>query len=128
LERAFDGDFDLATALQREWGDDHEPATNTLYVYFVKGGCYRYLNVPEIVFHSLLEAESAGKFFAANIQKELPVRALWLDRRGLLFGVGFWTSAPSATAREPQERRSSRQHREKHFSQQPRSHTLGQVA
>jgi hypothetical protein len=47
----------------------YEADTNTLYVNFVKGTCYRYFNVPEVVFHALLAANSAGRFFSANIQK-----------------------------------------------------------
>ena len=50
----------------------YEADSATLYVNFAKGACYRYLNVPEIVFQSLITAESAGKFFAANIQKSFP--------------------------------------------------------
>ena len=50
----------------------YEVDTSTLYVNFVKGTCYRYYNVPEVVFQSLLAAESAGKFFSANIQKSFP--------------------------------------------------------
>ncbi len=50
----------------------YEADTATLYVNFVKGTCYRYLNVPEIVFQSLITAESAGKFFTANIQRIFP--------------------------------------------------------
>ena len=50
----------------------YEADSATLYVNFVKGPCYRYLNVPEILFQSLISAESAGKFFAANIQKSFP--------------------------------------------------------
>jgi hypothetical protein len=50
----------------------YDADTSTLYVNFVKGTCYRYMNVPEIVFQSLVSAESAGKFFTANIQKSFP--------------------------------------------------------
>lgn len=37
-------------------------------VEFVKGGLYRYFDVPEDKFRNMLKAESAGKFFAAEIK------------------------------------------------------------
>lgn len=39
-----------------------------LDIEFVKGGLYRYFNVPEDKFRNMLKAESAGKFFAAEIK------------------------------------------------------------
>lgn len=46
----------------------YDPETQVLQVNFVKGYGYRYLNVPEMVFQNLISAESAGRFFNANIQ------------------------------------------------------------
>lgn len=39
-----------------------------LIIRFVKGPAYVYRNVPVSVFHELLEAGSAGRFFASNIK------------------------------------------------------------
>ena len=39
-----------------------------LDVEFVKGGLYRYFDVPEDKFRNMLKAESVGKFFAAEIK------------------------------------------------------------
>lgn len=50
----------------------YDGATQMLYVNFLKGYCYRYLNVPEVIFQGLISAESPGKFFIANIQHSFP--------------------------------------------------------
>lgn len=39
----------------------------TLYIAFNSGGLYSYSNVPENVFHELLNASSKGKYFHAYI-------------------------------------------------------------
>ena len=39
-----------------------------LDIEFVKGGLYRYFDVPEDKFRNMMKAESAGKFFAAEIK------------------------------------------------------------
>lgn len=39
-----------------------------LYLEYVKGPVYKYEDVPAQVFNELLAAESAGKFFHANIR------------------------------------------------------------
>jgi hypothetical protein len=44
-----------------EWQDD------TLTVEFQKGGIYKYYNLPEDVYLSLLRSQSKGKFFHQNI-------------------------------------------------------------
>ena len=40
----------------------------TLRVTFTKGGIYSYADVPKDVWESFVSAESAGKFFLANIK------------------------------------------------------------
>lgn len=42
---------------------------STLYIAFNSGGLYSYSNVPERVFHELLNAPSKGKYFRAYINK-----------------------------------------------------------
>ncbi len=44
-----------------EWQDE------TLTVEFQKGGIYKYYNLPEDVYLSLLRSQSKGKFFHQNI-------------------------------------------------------------
>ena len=44
-------------------------ATMTLEVAFHKGGIYQYFDVPEIVYHEFMGADSKGKFLNANIKK-----------------------------------------------------------
>jgi hypothetical protein len=41
--------------------------TKELYITFVKGAEYRYLDVPEETWEKLIKAESAGSFFIYNI-------------------------------------------------------------
>jgi len=45
------------------------PSEETLDVHLKSGAEYRYYNVPEHMLTEMLEAESMGKFFAANIGK-----------------------------------------------------------
>lgn len=42
--------------------------SGTLYVSFHNGGYYSYNNVPEYVFHELLNAPSKGVYFSENIK------------------------------------------------------------
>ena len=46
----------------------YDATSKTLYVRFHKGGTYSYSNVPESVYHGLMNAPSKGRFFAANIK------------------------------------------------------------
>lgn len=39
-----------------------------LYVEFHSGSLYYYDNVPEAVYHALMNASSHGKYFSANIR------------------------------------------------------------
>ena len=41
----------------------------TLYIAFKSGGLFSYSNVPESVFHGLLNAPSKGRYFHAYINK-----------------------------------------------------------
>lgn len=47
-----------------------------LFVKFLRGGLYGYDGVPEEVFNDLLNAESKGKFFSANIKNVFPYKKL----------------------------------------------------
>lgn len=39
-----------------------------LEIEFKSGGIYRYMNVPEYVYNGLMNADSKGKYFHANIR------------------------------------------------------------
>jgi KTSC domain len=41
---------------------------NVLEVEFLDGGLYQYFDVPEAVYLGLMQAESAGKYFWANVR------------------------------------------------------------
>jgi hypothetical protein len=43
----------------------YDEANRTLDVEFREGHSYRYMDVPEFVYHALLNAESAGAFWNA---------------------------------------------------------------
>ncbi|NUM79266.1 KTSC domain-containing protein [bacterium] len=45
----------------------YDPNLGILEVEFRNGGIYRYLDVPQYHYDSLLTAESLGKYFNANI-------------------------------------------------------------
>jgi hypothetical protein len=47
-----------------------------LVIEFKSGGRYRYMHVPEMVFKSLLLAESKGKFFDSNIKDKYPFQKI----------------------------------------------------
>jgi hypothetical protein len=46
----------------------YELSTQTLEVEFQGGSVWRYANVPAEVANNLMEAESVGKFFNANVK------------------------------------------------------------
>lgn len=48
----------------------YNDADGTLTVTFNNGGTYAYLEVPKEVFSDLIAAESAGKFFLANVKNK----------------------------------------------------------
>ena len=50
----------------------HDANEQALYVVFVSSAHYRYGNVPRSVYDALLNAESVGKYFYANIRNAYP--------------------------------------------------------
>jgi hypothetical protein len=50
----------------------YDAATAILEVVFRAGGVYRYREVPESVYHSLMSAPSHGTFFQKNIKTQYP--------------------------------------------------------
>lgn len=54
----------------------YDAASSTLYVRFHKGGTYSYSNVPESVYHALMNAPSKGQYFRANIRKSYAYRRI----------------------------------------------------
>ncbi|MEZ9117715.1 MULTISPECIES: KTSC domain-containing protein [Vibrio] len=40
----------------------------TLQIQFLNGSIYQYFDVPEHIFTGLIDADSAGKFLAANVK------------------------------------------------------------
>ena len=47
----------------------YDEDTNKLEVTFKRGAVYRYSNVPQDIVNELINAESSGKYFNANIAK-----------------------------------------------------------
>lgn len=56
---------------------------DTLVVKFKKGAVYSYNGVDRSVFEDLLNAESVGKFFNANVRKAFPYK-----RESTVFDTG----------------------------------------
>lgn len=53
----------------------YEESTNTLTVVFKTGARYEYSGVSKDIYEGILKAESAGKFFKANIlDKKIPFK------------------------------------------------------
>lgn len=50
----------------------YDKRTKTLEVMFKSGGLYRYANVPEVTYQSLMAAQSKGEFFARWIKNSFP--------------------------------------------------------
>lgn len=46
----------------------YDPATSTLRVEFTSGGVFDYSNVPQSVATELMDADSVGRYFAANVR------------------------------------------------------------
>lgn len=44
-------------------------ANNTLYLEFHSGHCYKYGNITQIQYKELMQAKSAGKYFASSVKK-----------------------------------------------------------
>lgn len=51
----------------------------TLYIRFHHGGSYAYDKVPFEVFNGMKDAESAGKYFHANVKSKFEFRKLESD-------------------------------------------------
>lgn len=45
-----------------------DPLTSTLYIRFRKTGLYEYFNVPESIYHGLMDAPSKGHYHATHIR------------------------------------------------------------
>ena len=70
---AADEDMEVKPVKSRDLaliGYDH--STLTLEVVFRAGGVYRYQNVPENVYHSLMGASSHGTYFQKHIKNQYP--------------------------------------------------------
>lgn len=52
----------------------YNESTSTLSVVFRNGGEYEYENVPEKVYEELTHADSAGKYFIANVRNAFPCK------------------------------------------------------
>lgn len=54
-----------------------------LEIEFLSGGIYQYFNVPDFVYHELINATSKGKFFAHNIKnnKRYPCRKVFPESK-----------------------------------------------
>lgn len=46
----------------------YDEAKQELYITFLKGGQYKYFDVHKDVYEAMINAESIGKFFLANIK------------------------------------------------------------
>jgi len=46
----------------------YDEAKSELIITFLKGGTYRYQEVPKEVFQAMENAESIGKYFLANVK------------------------------------------------------------
>ena len=51
----------------------------SLFIRFVKGKCYQYLDCPHQIYHSLVRSESAGKFFHQFVKEKYASAALDYD-------------------------------------------------
>lgn len=49
---------------------DYDTMMNTMTLKFRAGYCYEFYGVPKKIFDELVTAESAGKFFHANIRNK----------------------------------------------------------
>jgi hypothetical protein len=55
----------------------YDPNSETLEVEFLKGGqVYEYYNVPQFMYERLMEAQSIGTFFNAEIRNTYPCSQL----------------------------------------------------
>jgi hypothetical protein len=54
----------------------YDPQSETLEVEFKKTGIYQYLNVPQFMYERLMQADSIGRFFNAEIKNAFPCTKL----------------------------------------------------
>lgn len=66
----------------------------TLYLMFNKGTVYRYLRVPFIVYHNMINAPSIGKFFHASIKPTFPCQQFSGETLGSLDQLGDSVANP----------------------------------
>ena len=52
----------------------YNESNSTLSIVFRSGGEYEYENVPEKVYEELIHADSAGKYFLANVKNSYPFK------------------------------------------------------
>lgn len=50
----------------------YDAPTQTLEVEFLSGSVYQYYNVPQPIYEALLDASSAGRFFAYQVRNRFP--------------------------------------------------------
>lgn len=55
----------------------YNESTGILSVFFHNGGEYEYEKVPMKVYEELIHADSAGKYFIANIRNAYPCKKIW---------------------------------------------------
>lgn len=55
---------------------DYNEAEQELIVEFNNGGEYKYSGVPKETYEALINAESVGKYFIANIKSSFPAEKL----------------------------------------------------
>lgn len=54
----------------------YDSSTSTLEVEFTTGSIYQYHDVPQSEFDAMLNAESKGRYFSANIRNNYPYAKL----------------------------------------------------
>lgn len=50
----------------------YDPGSETLEVEFKNTGVYQYLNVPQFMWERLMQADSIGRFFNAEVKNAFP--------------------------------------------------------
>lgn len=56
---------------------EYDYETHTLQVEFRQGSIYKYFEVPEEAYESLIQAESIGKYFNSNIKRQYGVEKVY---------------------------------------------------
>lgn len=55
--------------------------TRVLEIEFESGRVYQYFNVPEDIYHAMLDSESKGKYFNQHIRGKFPYQEIQLVQR-----------------------------------------------